>query len=210
AGSTPSGLGLSADRKKLFVACADANAAAIVDITGARSRMLGFVPTGWYPTAAFGTPDGRMGVLNGRGLRSYPNPGGPNPMKRPEALHQGTKAVEYVAHIQTGTVQITDVSADAIAGYTKQVEENSAYNDSKLDDPVIAPDNPVRQNGPIRHVIYVVKENRTYDQVLGDMKEGNGDASLVLFGENITPNLHKIARDFVLLDNFYVNSDVSA
>ena len=63
---------------------------------------------------------------------------------------------------------------------------------------------------PIQHVIYIVKENRTYDQVLGDMKEGNGDASLVLFGENVTPNLHKIARDFVLLDNFYVNADVSA
>jgi hypothetical protein len=94
--------------------------------------------------------------------------------------------------------------------YTKQVLENSAYNDSKLEDPVVAPDNPIRPNGPIKHVIYVVKENRTYDQVLGDMKEGNGDASLVLFGEGITPNLHKIARDFVLLDNFYVNSDVSA
>ena len=62
----------------------------------------------------------------------------------------------------------------------------------------------------IQHVIYIVKENRTYDQVLGDMKEGNGDPSLVLFGENVTPNLHKLAREFVLLDNFYVNSDVSA
>ena len=59
-------------------------------------------------------------------------------------------------------------------------------------------------------MIYIVKENRTYDQVLGDMKEGNGDASLVLFGERVTPNLHKLAREFVLLDNFYVNSDVSA
>ena len=62
----------------------------------------------------------------------------------------------------------------------------------------------------IEHVIYIVHENRTYDQVLGDMKEGNGDPSLVLFGENITPNLHKLAREFVLLDNFYVNADVSA
>src|SRR5262249_12429328 len=62
----------------------------------------------------------------------------------------------------------------------------------------------------IAHVIYIVKENRTYDQVLGDMKEGNGDPSLVIFGANVTPNLHKLAREFVLLDNFYVNSDVSA
>ena len=79
---------------------------------------------------------------------------------------------------------------------------NSPYRDARLDDP-----NPLP---PIQHVIYIVKENRTYDQVLGDLKEGNGDPSLVLFGENVTPNLHKLAREFVLLDNFYVNSDVSA
>jgi hypothetical protein len=79
---------------------------------------------------------------------------------------------------------------------------NSPYRDSKLDEP-----NPLP---PVQHVIYIVKENRTYDQVLGDMKEGNGDANLVLFGENVTPNFHKISREFVLLDNFYVNADVSA
>src|SRR5205814_7484633 len=83
-----------------------------------------------------------------------------------------------------------------------QVLSNSAYRDDKLDAASTLP--------PIEHVIYIVKENRTYDQVLGDMKEGNGDASLVLFGEQVTPNLHKLAREFVLLDNFYVNSDVSA
>ncbi|HVW84314.1 MAG TPA: alkaline phosphatase family protein, partial [Bryobacteraceae bacterium] len=210
-GMTPSGLGLSADGKKLFVACADANAAAVVDVSGPRSRVRGFVPTGWYPTAAFGLPDGRIGVLNGRGLRSYPNPGGPNPMKRPEPVHEGSKAVEYVAHIQTGTVQIMDVPDDQkIEAYTREVIGNSPYRDEKLDDPGIPAGSPVRPNGPIKHVIYIVKENRTYDQVLGDMKEGNGDGSLVLFGEKVTPNLHKIAREFTLLDNFYVNSDVSA
>ena len=87
---------------------------------------------------------------------------------------------------------------------------NSPYRDEKLDDAGTPQGNPVRGDGPIKHVIYIVKENRTYDQVLGDMKEGNGDANLVLFGEKVTPNLHKIAREFVLLDNFYVNSDVSA
>ena len=84
----------------------------------------------------------------------------------------------------------------------RQTLANSAYRDEKLDTPDPLP--------PIQHVIYIVKENRTYDQVLGDMKEGNGDPSLVLFGENVTPNHHKLAREFVLLDNFYVNSDVSA
>jgi YVTN family beta-propeller protein len=211
-GMTPSGLGFSADGKKLFVACADANAAAVVEITEARSRVLGFVPTGWYPTAAFGLPDGRMGVLNGRGLRSYANPGGPNPSKRPEPLHEGVPStVQYVGHIQTGTVQFTSVSdAGQLEAWSKEVLANTPYRDEKLDDAGTPAGNPVRAGGPIKHVIYIVKENRTYDQVLGDMKQGNGDASLVLFGEKVTPNLHKLASEFVLLDNFYENSDVSA
>ncbi len=204
-GTTPSGLGLSADGSKLFVACSDANAAAVVDISGERSRVLGFVPTGWYPTDAFGLPDGRMAVLNGKGLRSYPNPDGPNPAKT------GNKAPQYGPRIQTGTVQLVDVPDESkLQSLTAEVLGNTPYRDEKLDDAGIPPDSPVHANGPIKHVIYIVKENRTYDQVLGDMKEGNGDASLVLFGESSTPNFHKMAREFVLLDNFYVNSDVSA
>jgi YVTN family beta-propeller protein len=211
-GMTPSGLGVSADGKKLFVACADANAAAIVDISDARSRVEGFVPTGWYPTAAFGLPDGRIGVLNGRGLRSFANPRGPNPLVRPEPIHEGVpSAVEYVGHIQRGTVQFVDFPNDAqISSYTAEVLANSPYRDEKLDDAGAPAGSVLRAGGPIKHVIYIVKENRTYDQVLGDIKEGNGDPNLVMFGEKITPNLHKIAREFVLLDNFYVNSDVSA
>jgi YVTN family beta-propeller protein len=205
-GSTPSGLGLSADGKQLFVACSDANAAAVVDISGPRSRVLGFVPTGWYPTAAFGLPDGRMGVLNGKGVRSYPNPDGPSPVKGSDP-----PTGQYVARIQTGSVQFVDATDEAkVETYTQQVIDNTPYRDEKLDDAGTPANNPVRANGPIKHVIYVVKENRTYDQVLGDMKEGNGDRALVLFGEKVTPNLHKLAREFVLLDNFYENSDVSA
>ncbi len=205
-GSTPSGLGLSADGAKLFVACADANAAAVIDISGAHSRVEGFVPTGWYPTAAFGLPDGRMGVLNGKGLRSYPNPEGPNPLAGGNA-----KSPQFVARMQTGTIQLVDVSDEGkLEAFTRQVLANTPYNDEKLQDAGIPAASPVRPNGPIKHVIYIVKENRTYDQVLGDMKEGNGDPSLVLFGEKDTPNFHKLAREFVLLDNFYVNSDVSA
>jgi YVTN family beta-propeller protein len=204
-GTTPSGLGLSADGSKLFVACADANAAAVVDISGARSRVIGFVPTGWYPTDAFGLPDGRMAVLNGKGLRSYPNPDGPNPAKT------GNASPQYGPRIQTGTVQFVDVPDETkLQSLTAEVLSNTPYRDEKLDDAGIPPDSPVHANGPIKHVIYIVKENRTYDQVLGDMKEGNGDPSLVLFGESSTPNFHKMAREFVLLDNFYVNSDVSA
>jgi phospholipase C len=211
AGMTPEGLGFSADHKRLYVACADVNAAAVIDVTGARSRVLGFVPTGWYPTSAFGLPDGRLAILNGRGLKSYPNPKGPNPLKELEKDHEGTRTDQYVGVLQTGTVQVLEAPEEAaLFAMTKTVMENSPYSDAKLDDPGITANNPVRPNGPIKHVIYIVKENRTYDQVLGDMKGGNGDPSLVIFGENVTPNLHKLAKDFVLLDNFYVNSDVSA
>ena len=96
----------------------------------------------------------------------------------------------------------------------KTVLANSPYRDDKLDRSRHSgrQSRPARPGdpSPIQHVIYIVKENRTYDQVLGDMKEGNGDPSLSLFGEKVTPNHHKLAREFVLFDNFYVNADVSA
>jgi YVTN family beta-propeller protein len=203
-GMTPSALGLSGDGKTLYVACSDANVVAAVDITDARSRVAGFLPAGWYPTAVRGLRDGRIVVLNGRGLGSHPNPhNAPNPTKKPEPVHEGVPAVAYVGRLQTGTLSFIDPPSDAdMANYSRQALANSPYRDDKLDAASTLP--------PIEHVIYIVKENRTYDQVMGDMKEGNGDASLVLFGEQVTPNHHKLAREFVLLDNFYVNGDVSA
>ena len=204
AGMTPSALALGPNGKHLYVVCSDANVAAVVDITGERSRVEGFIPTGWYPTAARVLPNGTLVVLNGRGLGSHANPHGPNPTRRPEASYQGDAGiVEYVGRIQTGTASfIEPLTEERLEAYTKAAMGNSAYRDEKLDAP-----NPFP---PIEHIIYIVKENRSYDQVLGDMKEGNGDPSLVLFGEKVTPNEHKIARQFVLLDNFYVNGDVSA
>jgi YVTN family beta-propeller protein len=203
-GMTPSALALSADGKSMYVVCSDGNAVAAVDISHPRSRVEGFIPTGWYPTAVRALRDGRIVVLNGRGLRSYPNAqNGPNPTRRPEPVHEGVPALQYVGRMQTGTASFIDPpSASDLASYSKQVLANSPYRDQKLDAA-----NPLP---PIEHVIYIVKENRTYDQVFGDLKEGNGDPSLVIFGEQVTPNLHKLAREFVLLDNFYVNSDVSA
>ncbi len=206
-GMTPSALGLSVDGNRLFVACSDANAAAVVDVGEGRSRVEGFIPTGWYPTAVRALANGTLVVLNGKGLRSYPNAeNGPNPSKRPEPVHAGAPAppaVQYVGRMQTGTASwIEPFTLEQLTAWTAKALANSPYRDEKLDEPSPLP--------KIEHVIYIVKENRTYDQVLGDMKEGNGDASLTLFGENSTPNLHKLAREFVLLDNFYVNSDVSA
>ncbi len=197
-GMTPSGLALSQDGNRLYVACSDANVAAVIDVSQDRSRVEGFIPTGWYPTAARVLSNGTVVVLNGKGVRSYPNPNGPNPTKTPNSDGPG-----YVARIQTGSASWIDpFTTEQLAAWTKTAIGNSPYTDARLDDA-----NPLPA---IEHVIYIVKENRTYDQVLGDMKEGNGDPSLVLFGENVSPNHHKLAREFVLLDNFYVNADVSA
>ena len=204
AGMTPSALALGPNKKHLYVVCSDANVVAAVDITAERSHVEGFIPTGWYPTAARVLPNGTLVVLNGRGGGSHPNPHGPNPTRRPEASYTGDAGpVEYVGRIQTGTASFIDpLNANQLEAYTKTAMANSPYRDEKLETA-----NPFP---PIEHILYIVKENRSYDQVLGDMREGNGDPSLVLFGEKVTPNEHKLARQFVLLDNFYVNGDVSA
>ena len=204
-GMTPSALAINADGSRMFVVCSDANAVAVVDVSEGRSHVLGFVPVGWYPTAARALADGRLIVLNGKGGRSYPNPGGPNPTKKVAPLHLGGPAIEYVGRIQTGTASIIPpITDEQLDDYTRQVLANSPYTDAKLDDP------GVTLPPAIDHVIYIVKENRTYDQMLGDMEKGASDPSLVLFPEKVTPNHHKLAREFVLLDNFYVSGDVSA
>jgi DNA-binding beta-propeller fold protein YncE len=212
-GMTPASLALSPDRHTLYIACSDANAIAVADVSGTTAHMLGFIPTGWYPTTVRTLRDGRIVIFNGKGSGSHPNPEGPNPFKWPQPNQ--TVREEYVAGIQTGTATVVSPFDSAqLAAYTRTVLENSPYRDSLLENAGIAPGNPIPSAPggatPIKHVILLMKENRTYDQMLGDMKEGNGDPNLVLFGEKITPNHHKLARDFVLLDNFYVNADVSA
>ncbi len=213
AGTTPSALALSPDEQRLYVVCADANAVARVDLSGRRSVVEGFIPVGWYPLAARVLPAGKLVVLNGRGTGSFANRQGPNPLVRRAVLHEGNVAVEYVAAIQRGSASLLDEpSPQQMGQLTSQVLDNSPWRRTRaMQTPPEG--HPLAQGGdesPIRHVIYVVKENRTYDQILGDLGIGNGDASLTLFGEEVTPNHHKLAREFVLLDNFYVNADVSA
>jgi DNA-binding beta-propeller fold protein YncE len=204
-GMTPSALALSPDKSRLYVVCSDANAAGVVDVTDQRSRVLGFIPTGWYPTAVKALADGRVVILNGKGARSYPNPQGPNPTKRVARSHEGERTDQYVAVIQAGSASfIPPVTEDALSDYTAEVQHNSPYNDELLDR------GPEGIPAAIQHVLYIVKENRTYDQVLGDIGKGASDPSLCLFDEKAGPNHHKLAREFVLFDNFYVNSDVSA
>lgn len=218
-GMTPSALAIGKSGNHLYVACSDANAVAVVDISGAHSRVTGFIPTGWYPTAVRSLEGGQLVIVNGKGLGSYPNPQGPNPSLRAAITHEGSSAppaVQYVAHIQTGTVAFLKVPDEQqLNVFTKTVMQNSPYNDDMLYGPVTDGNQTYfasteEHPSPIKHVIYIIKENRTYDQVLGDMPKGNGDKSLVLFGEQITPNLHQIANEFILYDNFYENADVSA
>jgi DNA-binding beta-propeller fold protein YncE len=218
-GMTPSALATNQRGNRLFVVCSDANAVLEADISSPRSRVAGFIPTGWYPTAVRSLPGNNLVILNGKGLGSRPNPHGPNPTLRPAPLHEGGNApapVEYVGHIQTGTAAfLPEPDNDQLHTFTQTVVANSPYKDEMLYGPVLDRQQAYfsRSEGhdsPIQHVIYVIKENRTYDQVLGDLEKGNGDKSLVLFGEKITPNFHRLARDFVLYDNFYENADVSA
>lgn len=214
-GMTPSALALSPDQTRLYVVCSDANAVAAVDISESRSMVMGFVPSGWYPTAARVLPSGKLAILNGRGLRSYPNPQGPSPLRRTVVVHGGHRTDEYVGRIQHGTISVVDpVTDESIADHTRAVMTNSPYRDSLLGELSIPQGNPIPRSvagiSPIQHVIYIVKENRTYDQVLGDLGMGNSDPSLCLFPEKVSPNHHKLAREFVLLDNFYVSADVSA
>ena len=120
-GMTPSALALSPDGNRLFVACSDGNVAAVVDVSTASSRVQGFIPTGWYPTAVRVLPSGTLVVLNGKGLRSYPNPNGPNPGKRVEPVHEGVREPGYVGHLQTGTASWIDpFTDDQLAAWTRR------------------------------------------------------------------------------------------
>jgi hypothetical protein len=204
-GSTPNGLGLSPDGRRLLVANADNNNVALVDVSRpGRSQVEGFVPTGWYPTAARFSRDGRtIFILSGKGLGSAANPRGPD-------------SPNYVAEMLLGTLSVLPVpDAETLAGMTRTVYAVTPYDDAHRLMPSAAPaDSPiprrVGEESPIKHVFYVIRENRTYDQVLGDLPRGNGDPNLCLFGEEVTPNAHALAREFVQLDNFYVDAEVSA
>jgi YVTN family beta-propeller protein len=216
-GSTPNSLALSPDERTLYVANADNNMVAVFDVSKpGKSRSLGFIPVGWYPTSVRVTPDGRhLLVANGKGITPRANPLGPQPGVNPPA---GVK-VQYIAALLQGTLSIIDLPprgefAPQLAAYTAQAYRCSPLNAAASVSALPVGDNPIpRAPGlpsPIKYCLYIIKENRTYDQVLGDLPQGNGDPTLCLFPERVTPNLHRLAREFVLLDNFYVDAEVSA
>ncbi|GAC1380810.1 MAG: hypothetical protein NVSMB45_04590 [Ginsengibacter sp.] len=220
-GSTTNGVALSEDDKTLYIANADNNCLSVFDVsTPGSSHSKGFIPVGWYPTAVRVIGQ-NIFVTNGKGFSSFPNPLGPNPynkngsfsFQKGDTLHK--YKTQYIGGLFIGTLSIIKVpDAKKLAAYSSEVYDNCPYSKLKESTAKGEAGNPIPmklgEKSPIKYVFYIIKENRTYDQVLGDMKEGNGDASLCLFGEKVTPNLHKLSREFVLLDNFYADGEVSA
>ncbi len=204
-GTTPSGLGLSSDGKTLLVANSDNNNVAVVDVSRpGEGAVKGFIPTGWYPTAAKFSQDGKhIYVLSGKGLISTSNPRGP-------------EEPNFIGQLLLGTLSKLDPPDEKqLEAYTKTVYELTPYSDAFRLTPARAPENsPIPQKvgeaSPVKHVFYIIRENRTYDQVFGDIPEGNGDPNLCLFGEKVTPNAHALTREYGLFDNFYVDAEVSA
>ena len=220
-GSATNGIALSEDQKTLYIANADNNCLAVFDVSQVgSSKSKGFIPVGWYPTNVK-VIGNKIYVTNGKGFTSFPNPLGPDPYNKnaqmavQKGLLKNTKDVQYIGGLMKGTLSIINVPSEKqLSIYAQAVYQNTPYTKTNelLSNAEIGSVIPqkVGDASPIKHVFYIVKENRTYDQVLGDMKEGNGDPSLCLFGEKITPNLHALAKEFILLDNFYVDGEVSA
>ena len=209
-GSAPNALAVSPDNTTLYVANGTDNAIAVVELglwagnTGSYhedSVVRGFIPTGWYPGSVVLDRAGRfLFVANVKGLGS---------------LNPWTERTGHNSHDHLGSVSLIRVpDADRLAEYTRTVRkgarvagsENAASSAEKA---VPIPTGP-GQRSVFKHVVYIIKENRTYDQVLGDMPQGNGDSSLVHFGREVTPNHHALAEEFVLLDNFYCSGVLSA
>lgn len=226
-GSTPDALAVSPDGKTLFVANADNNCVAVVDIgTPDKSAVRGFIPTGWYPTALAVTPDGKNILVGvGKGNQTKPNPFYNKDEKdsgEKDEVKQAARRLlpyPYIGTTLSGSLSIIPVPDDVtLMEYTARVYRNCPYSDKLL---TAAPHpektaipTQVGGTGPIKHVLYIIKENRTYDQVFGDLAtganpKGNGDPRLCMFPRKITPNHHKIAEEFVLLDNLYCNGQVS-
>ncbi len=209
-GATPNALALSPEGDTLLVANADNNAVAVVDVRKpGESRPLGFIPTGWYPTGtAFDATARNVLVLSGKGLTPVANPRGPQPVSV-------DSNAQYIAGLLNGSLTVLPRPDEgALQRLTERVYSLSAASSGGRRPPSERPEgSPIPgakgETSPIKYVFYVIRENRTYDQVLGDLPQGNGDPNLTLFGQDVTPNAHALASEFVLFDNFYVDSEVS-
>jgi DNA-binding beta-propeller fold protein YncE len=204
-GSTPNALALSADGKRLFVAEADNNAVAVFDLAAGtsgsstangRDALIGRIPAGWYPSAV-AVDGGDILVVNGKGRGTAPNPGHPQPNQR-----STPHSPDYTLGQINGTLTIVPAANASIAdlnAFSQRVASANGWNSVSA----------AAKYPPFEHVIYVIKENRTYDQVLGDLSQADGDPSLVFFPRPVSPNHHALAERFGIFDRFFVNAEVS-
>jgi YVTN family beta-propeller protein len=201
-GSASNALALSPDEKTLFVANGGNNAVAVVDLSGGAAKVQGFIPAGWYPGAV--ACNGKsIFIANVKGIGSR---------------DQAKVKTGWQSKMFRGTVTKVDVpDAATLAKYTEQVradarvpESLAAFERAEAGAAAVAIPKHPGEPSLIEHVVYVIKENRTYDQVFGDAGRGNGDPKLCTFGKDVTPNHHALADQFVLLDNFYCNGVLSA
>ena len=203
-GSAPDALTISPDGKYLFVANGTQNALCVIE-TGSPAKILGYIPTGWYPGSVLMNSAGTiLYVANVKGIGSR---------------NQKTNRAGFNSHDHMGTISIIPVpSKPGLDKMSAVVHKNNSYqkmmdklkpgsgNETSNVPVPVSPD----QTSVFKHVIYIIKENRTYDQVLGDMAQGNGDTSLVEFGKYVSPNHHSLAASFVLMDNFNCSGVLSA
>jgi DNA-binding beta-propeller fold protein YncE len=205
-GSTPNALALSDDGLGLYVAEADNNAVAVFqlsrEIAGVghareANRLIGRIPVGWYPAALLLTHDSLF-VLNGKGKGTRANPQFPTP-----DIELSDNSVAYTLGQLNGTVTMLplNVQPAEITQLTRRVMRANNWNRPLINN---------RRYPPFKHVIYIIKENRTYDQVFGDLSQGDGDASLVFFPRAVSPNHHALAERFGLFDRFFCNAEVSS
>lgn len=202
-GSAPNALAISPDGKYLYAALGTRNAIGVIQTT-LPQHVIGYIPTGWYPGSVISNASGKfLYVANVKGIGSR---------------NKKTGKTGYNSHDNLGTISLIPVPGKRkLKEMTKTVHRNNSYfqmlaklypsDDNKRKVPV--PWLP-SQTSFFKHVVYIIKENRTYDQVLGDIAEGNGDTSLVEFGRRVTPNEHRLAKTFVLMDNFNCSGILSA
>ncbi|HXJ29812.1 MAG TPA: bifunctional YncE family protein/alkaline phosphatase family protein [Gemmatimonadales bacterium] len=209
-GTTPNALALSDDGTRLFVAEADANAVAAFDLRAATAdvpsasgndQLAGRIPAGWYPTALVQLHDTLL-VANGKGAGTGPNPAGPQPGQAQIRHGDADPDTSYTLGQIRGSLSIIPVPRAGLdlAALTARVVRANGWDSTHAG----------TRYPPFEHVIYILKENRTYDQVLGDLPGADGDTSLVLFGRSVTPNHHTLAQRFGTFDRFFVNAEVSA
>ena len=209
-GNNANSVTLSPDEHTLYVTNGNTNNAAVIDLTNQAGspHVTGLIPTGWYPNSLSLSGDGKyMYVVNGK------SPTGPNPgycyggIVASRTSTVCTSSNEYnLQLIKAGLQSFPAPGANDLALLTRQVAENNHFGRAV---PIVDRLKMAALRTKIQHVIYIIKENRTYDQILGDLEVGNGDPDLTEFGQATTPNLHSLARTFVTLDNFYDRSEVS-